>query len=109
MMAAYLTYLRGFLTVDQQEDLDVDAADCAENLPCTEAVGLVAAEYAQRVKARRPRPAVARPGVLIEDLPVKWAYLDDLSHWGTCKKCDRRYRPINPADICYGCTQGVST
>jgi hypothetical protein len=55
IMAAYLTYLRGYLTADEQDQLDADAKD--DGLTMNDAAKLTAAaDYVQRVKARRPRP-----------------------------------------------------
>lgn len=73
-MAAYLTYLWGHLTADQQEDLACDAK--FEGLTYAQAVQLVTGDYIQRVRRCRRRPPPGAPEPRVEDVPEEWAFLD---------------------------------
>ena len=66
MVSAYMTYLWAFLSSDEKESLTVDAEEY--KLTLASALSMVTADYINRVKACRPRPAPAHD-LVVEDPP----------------------------------------
>ena len=71
LIAAYSTYLRGFLSEDEQRQLEIDAF----GWPFWMHLTIVRNDYISRVKAQRPRPRVSKE-VITEDVPAEYAEFD---------------------------------
>jgi len=73
LIAAYRTYLRGFLS--EEEEAELNATEPAGPWQEYADLKLIKADFVERVKARRPRPRVSRE-VITEDVPPEYAWLD---------------------------------